>query len=223
MPWLASASLLLTSCKDAEKPRYEATPEKPKLGYVNPRYLDDIEIDQDTTTLRIDETALLVIDVQPEYCDPRKERGNDETDHIAHVIDSLAPIFRKAGMTPINVFMNKDKNAEEIQFYRYRPDKGDTFIAKKTDSPFQSSAIDDTLQVHKKQKLLLMGFNLVACVMHTALDAKFYGYDVYVVIDATGNDNKNLSAGENVDKNLRYMQQEGIHFIRSGDAINRLK
>ena len=57
--------------------------------------------------------ALLVIDVQKEFCDPAGRRGNGETEEISGRIQSIVPAFRKAGVPVYAVYFSR--NGEKIR------------------------------------------------------------------------------------------------------------
>lgn len=167
------------------------------------------------------ETALLVIDVQEEFCDPNKGRGNRETRQVSKKIKDLIPEFRKAGIpTYVIYFSYTEKQPDKIDFYMFKPDKTDVLIAKDADSAFQGSDIKKILDEHKRTKLLACGFNLNACVYSTVMDARRNGFDVCVLRDLTGNDNEN-DRSRTAEK-IKKMRGEGITFKNSDDILQTL-
>jgi nicotinamidase-related amidase len=152
--------------------------------------------------------ALVIIDVQKKYCDPKGKRGNRETGQIAKRIQKLAPQFRKAGI-PVYVvyFADKPQKEQSIDFYEFRPETGDILIRKDMDSAFQGSEIKTVLQQHGRRRLLTCGFNLNACVCSTVMDAIGEGFDVRLLLDLTGNVNENDSS--NARKYVRKMKRKG--------------
>jgi len=168
------------------------------------------------------ELALLVIDVQEEFCDPQKGRGNDETAAVSKRIKSLIPEFRKAGVpTYVIYFSYQEKKPHEIDFYMFHPDKQDVLIAKNADSAFAGSDIRQVLDAHKRTKLLACGFNLNACVFSTVMDARKNGFDVCVMRDLTGNDNCNDR--NETDNKIKTMTKEGITFSDSATILKALQ
>lgn len=168
------------------------------------------------------ETALLVIDVQEEFCDPKKGRGNRETRQVSKKIKDLIPEFRKAGIpTYVIYFSYVEKQPDKIDFYMFQPDKEDVLIAKDADSAFEGSNIKKILEEHKRTKLLACGFNLNACVYSTVMDARKNGFDVCVLRDLTGNDNEN-DRSKTAEK-IKNMRGKGITFKTSDDILQRLK
>jgi len=85
--------------------------------------------------------ALLVIDVQQEFCDPQGARGNKETREVSQRIRRLVPAFRKAGV-PVYViyFADDPKKTQDVDFYEFRPRQGD-FVLRKMTNPLSRAAI----------------------------------------------------------------------------------
>jgi len=166
--------------------------------------------------------ALLAIDVQKEFCDPKGGRGNAETAEISKRIQSLVPEFRKAGI-PVYVvyFGSKKKNAADIDFYEFAPQADDVLVAKNDDSAFQGSNIKELLQKNKKKLLLTCGFNLSACVMSTVMDAITEGFEVCLLRDLTGNDNSPGNQ-KNIRRHLKHMRNKGVTIEQSGKVLELL-
>lgn len=153
--------------------------------------------------------ALLVIDVQGKYCDPKGRRGNKETHSISKRIKRLTPEFRKAGI-PIYViyFSDRPKKPKDIDFYEFKPETGDILVAKDMDSAFQGSNIKDILQQHGRKRLLACGFNLNACVFKTVVDGCGEGFDIRLLRDLSGNDREN--DGSNARSYVKKMKRKGV-------------
>jgi len=140
-------------------------------------------------------TALLVIDTQREFCDPKHphKRGNEETVTVSERIQSLVPEFRKANIPVYAVYSsrNGERPAADIDFYKFAPRKEDILVAKDTDSAFWGSDIKEILEHDDKKLLLVCGFNQAACVLSTVVDARDLGFKVCLLEDLVGNDNRN--------------------------------
>lgn len=66
------------------------------------------------------------------------------------------------------------------------------------------------LNQYKKNQLILIGIEAHVCVLQTALEMKYAGKDVYVVVDAVSSRNEmDLKYG------LKRMKQEGVHLVTS--------
>ena len=165
------------------------------------------------------EVALLVIDVQKEYCDPQGSRGTAETAEISKRIQSLAPEFRKAGIPVYAVYFSRKekKDASEIDFYEFTPQPDDVLVAKNRNSAFEGSNIKELLEKDKKKLLLICGFNLNACVRSTVLDARKAGFEVCLLRDLTGNDNNNSSRW--AEDHLADMRDKGVTIEQSEKVL----
>lgn len=148
------------------------------------------------------DTALLVVDVQKEYCSPWRPRGNDETRAVTARILETVPQFRRAGVAVYPIYMMNvptyhlaDYAAQYprgVDRYRFRPARQDTVILKNRNSLFfDRPDVTARLRDDGRQVLLVAGFNLNACVFETAMDARKAGFSVQVLRDLCGNDNHN--------------------------------
>jgi nicotinamidase-related amidase len=171
------------------------------------------------------DVALLVIDVQKEFCDPKRffGRGNAETAEVSKRIQSLVPEFRKAGIPVYAVYFSREekKNAADIDFYEFTPHPDDTLVAKNQDSAFEGSNIKKILLEDKRKTLLTCGFNLNACVKSTVLDALIEGFDVCLLRDLVGNDNENDCSP--AEGHLADMRDMGVMIEKSDTILARLR
>jgi len=164
------------------------------------------------------EIALLVIDVQEQFCDPA-QRGNKQTVKISERIQSLVPEFRKANIPVYAIYYSAqgEKPAEQVDFYKFTPDKDDIIVAKDGDSAFMSSNIMGMLDKQSRKLLLVCGFNEAACVKRTVLDARSAGFQVCVLSDLTGNDNNN--SGAEYQDDARYAMKRAGTVRASSQAV----
>ncbi|MDE1152742.1 MAG: cysteine hydrolase [Micavibrio sp.] len=176
---------------------------------------DDIELASSSNI------ALLVIDVQKEFCDPTGRRGNQQTAEVSRRIGSLVPEFRKAGIPVYMVyFSHGEKKIKDIDFYEVKPEKSDVLVAKNRDSAFRGSNIETLLQKAGHRKLLTCGFNLNACVYSTVLDARSNGFQVTLLRDLVGNDKNNDD--RYTDGCIQEMKEKGIQFTQSSEVLQAL-
>jgi nicotinamidase-related amidase len=166
--------------------------------------------------------ALVIIDVQKKYCDPKGRRGNSETHNISKRIQRLAPQFRKAGI-PVYVvyFADKPQKLTKIDFHEFKPETSDILIQKDMDSAFQGSDIKNILQQHGRKRLLACGFNLNACVCSTVLDGCAEGFDIRLLRDLTGNDSDN--DGSNARKYVKKMKKKGVIISNASRELKKLR
>lgn len=171
------------------------------------------------------DVALMVIDVQKQFCDPQTnyKRGSFETNLIATNIQDASTAFRKASIPVYAVhFGTKAKTAAEVDFHHFAPTPKDTLISKITNSAFEgpNNQTNKTLSDDGRKLLLMCGFNLSACVMTTAIDAVTYGYDVCVLEDLTGNDGSNRHCNKAID--IQIMKDSGVTFASSAEALRAI-
>jgi nicotinamidase-related amidase len=163
------------------------------------------------------ETAVLLVDVQKRYCDPRGKRGNVLTDSVSMKIALTAAAYRAMGLPVYVIHTGKPPwLGGRPGFHHFRPDpRQDILVRKVTDSGFQSGTLAAQLKADGRKKLLVCGFNLSACVKLTALDARAAGYDVKLIRDLCGNDSWNDAP----DAAVRYMKASGIRTVRSISVV----
>lgn len=183
----------------------------------------NLDVDYSAAAHLPGDIALLVIDVQKEFCDPAGHRGNKITERTSKRIKELVPEFRKAGVPVYAVyFSERPLKKEDIDFYQFEPENSDALIAKNANSAFQGSEIEDILRKHNRKTLLTCGFNLDACVHYTAIDARKLGFDVQVIRDLSGNGKTN-SHGKKATKYIREMIKQGVEITTSRKALERLQ
>ena len=172
------------------------------------------------------EVALLVIDVQKEFCDPKERRGTKQTKAVSKHIRSIVPQFRKAGIPVYAVYNSPDgeRKPSDIDFYKFAPGPNDVVIAKNGDSAFKNSNIGDILKKDHKKLLLICGFNLSVCVAKTALDARASGFEVCLLRDLTADDYfcSDIKYNTYTDAALREMQQQGVVIAPSKKILKYL-
>lgn len=136
------------------------------------------------------DTALLVIDVQKEFCYPGGRRGTQETDKVAGRIASIVPEFRAAGIPVYAVYWTQrpKQGPHTAGFYRFLPEPKDIFFGKTSNSAFADGSLSVTLRQKGHSNLLVCGFNLAACVQDTVLDGNRLGFKTFLLSDLTGDD-----------------------------------
>ncbi|MDP8003647.1 MAG: cysteine hydrolase family protein [Caldisphaera sp.] len=77
------------------------------------------------------------------------------------------------------------KNSEGNKIYdEIKPSEKDYVLEKHTYSGFYETSLDYLLRTLRIDTLFLIGLNADICVRHTAADAFFRGYNIFVVRDA---------------------------------------
>ena len=153
-----------------------------------------------------------IIDVQREFCDPEHsaQRGTNETVRVAEHIANVAPEFRQAHIPTYMVYFarNRAESPDEAcgGLFKVTMDDGDTPVAKNENSAFEGSDISDKLKKDGIKTLLVSGFNTNACVKETVMDALSEGFNVWLLEDCLGNDNRNT---DNAERNIKDMTDKG--------------
>jgi nicotinamidase-related amidase len=169
--------------------------------------------------------ALVLIDVQKEFCDNTLFRGNIDTENTSKRIASLTPLFRAANLPVYSIYTSYRKmEPDKIDFHHYEFNASDILIRKTHNSAFRGSG-DPFAKILKKSKhknLLVMGFNATACVSETVEDAQDAGLNCTILTDCISND-----SGCSSDLSSGYLQQlalsKGLKFAPSSYALNALE
>lgn len=190
------------------------------LKYMSPAEQAKMKI---SYTLKPEETALLVIDVQSLYADPKRD-GTKATDKIADRIKSIMPAFRKAGVPVYVVYFAQNAyrphTPAQMELYKIEPTGEDKLVAKEQNSAFKGSRIAELLRADNCKLLLTCGFNYSACVYETVMDGRNQGFDVAVLRDLTENDRRNEHS--EYWKYTKKMAKEGVFFPAAADVLKKL-
>lgn len=152
--------------------------------------------------------ALLVVDVQNDYCHPEGALGAagfdlSAIDRMVDVIEDLSIGARGHGVpvvylrathserTDTGAWRRKSKHSMAMcregswgaEFYRVRPQEGDPVVTKHRYSGFIGTNLEQVLRVLQRSTLVLTGTATNVCVESTARDACMLDYDVVVVSD----------------------------------------
>jgi nicotinamidase-related amidase len=175
----------------------------------------------------LEDVALLVVDVQEQFCGYDGGRllkeGTKKSEKIARDIGSIIPAFRAAGVPVYAIYFKNgmDTPPENVDFHHFQFDpERDTPVQKRHNSAFDYTNLDRLLKESGKKQLLVLGFNLRACVCETVIDGREKKYDVFLLRDLTGNGRD--VAGDDGEA-LEWMAQEGTHIVQSASVLKRLK
>jgi nicotinamidase-related amidase len=146
-------------------------------------------------------TALMIVDMQAQYCSPWSRRGNRETRDAAARIMRAVPQFRAAGIPLYPVYLADAPDAwmaqvraqhpQGLDHYKFHPARHDRVVLKNRNTAFYDGTLAPRLRGDGIGTVLVCGFNLNACVRATACDAAAAGFDVRLLEDLCGNDNDN--------------------------------
>jgi nicotinamidase-related amidase len=176
--------------------------------------------------------ALLVIDMQKEFCKAgtiynalfADRRGNQETEAVTKHTAPIIKEFRQSSLPIYSIYYAEaPKNPWLINFYGYKYNNKDTLIHKSTNSAFKTSSNNfaEKLEAAGHKNLLIAGFNTNACVRETINHAQKLGFNTWLMLDCTGNDNNNCSPA--VTANLLELHSHGMQFTSSAIALDHVK
>ncbi|WP_167752756.1 cysteine hydrolase family protein [Pusillimonas caeni] len=162
-----------------------------------------------------DRMALLVIDLQNDFCSPDgylAQRRGYKVDHVKGVLPNIRLLIRqaRAAGTPIvwirshydfkyinEAFMAKRgeegcclENTWGADFYEEHPAEGDIIVDKHSFSGFHGTNLDDILRQHGVKTLIVTGVATNVCVDSTLRDGFFRGYHIVLVGDAVGSNSQ---------------------------------
>jgi nicotinamidase-related amidase len=170
--------------------------------------------------------ALLVIDVQKEFCDPADKQGcgNAETAIVSGRIRDAVPAFRELEI-PVYIFYVPFEGAKKAHLYKLKRRRGDTVIAKRANSAFTGGNLKDILERDGRESLLVCGFNQVACIKETVTAACSLGFQVCLMEDLTGNGkytNVDIEPHLVADAS-REMENAGVITASSKEVLSHLR
>lgn len=162
--------------------------------------------------LSADWAALLVVDVQNDFCHQDGFFGKlgmdmNAVQNAARRIAKLLPIARRAGVPVIFVTMEHDSLTNSsawihrypslradacvaktwgAELYEVQPAKGEPVVVKHRYSPFVGSNIDFLLRARERKSLLVTGVATNVCVESVLRDGFMRDYHVVLVEDCAG-------------------------------------
>lgn len=183
--------------------------------------------DADGTLRRFDaakgEIALVVIDVQREFCDPANwaHRGNQTTQDVATAIAAAMPQFEDAGVPARIVYSARAPlPPAQVDLYKVRASNPDDLTCKFNNSAFAGTQLAAKLEHQGAKLLLFSGFNTSACIMDTirSMPGQF---TACVLEDLTGNDEDASRFGRSLPA-LQQMHSDGVHLATSTSLLAAL-
>jgi nicotinamidase-related amidase len=171
--------------------------------------------------------VLIVIDVQEAFNHPRwGKRNNPEAEgNVAKLLDK----WRGARRPVIHIQHSNPKpeslfNGTGLEIkLEAKPQPGEPVLTKSVNSAFIGTDLQERLQSMKAQKVVLVGLTTDHCVATTARMAGNFGFDTYVVSDATatfertGTRGQHYTAEEMHDTALTSLNGEFAKIVASVD------
>lgn len=191
-------------------------------------------------------SALVVIDVQNDYCHPDGALGAagfdlSTIDPMVDVIEGLMVTARAAGIpvvflraehsehTDTPAWKRKSKHSLPIcregswgaEFYRVGPAEGDPVVTKHRYSGFIRTELEQVLGALERSTLVMTGTATNVCVESTARDACMLDYDVVVVSDGVAATDPEAHRGtlQNLDRFFGHVVDSA--FVTEAWAVSR--
>lgn len=164
------------------------------------------------THLGIDRTALLVVDVQNDFCHPNGAlaRAGKDVSHIQRMIPRLLDFIQEARRAGLPIIYLKTENdswtrhralvSQQLasrretpcpagswgaEFYRVAPARDERVIVKRRYSGFVNTDLDLILRARGIRTLIMTGVASNVCVESTARDGFMRGYSIVFLSDCT--------------------------------------
>jgi len=160
----------------------------------------------------VDRPALILMDIQKAFDNIAYwggQRNNDNAETNAGELlkiwrDNKLPIFHiKHCSSNPNSLLNETNEGNEFKDI-VAPIDGEAIIKKNVSSAFIGTDLKDRLDSEKISKLVVVGLTTDHCVSTTVRMANNFGYDVFVVSDATATFNNKGLDGQNYSADLMH-------------------
>jgi len=159
---------------------------------------------------RSDKPALILIDIQKAFDNLQYwggQRNNPEAENNAGELLKLwrnkkLPVFHIKHCSSIRTSLLNELNAGNEFKDIVKPIDGEPIIKKNVNSAFIGTDLKERLDNEKISKLVIVGLTTDHCVSTTARMAGNFGYDTFVVSDATATFNKKGVDGQNYSAEL---------------------
>jgi nicotinamidase-related amidase len=157
-----------------------------------------------------DKPALLLIDIQKAFDNLEYwggQRNNPEAENNAAELLKLwrsnkLPIFHIQHCSSIKTSLLNETNAGNEFKDIVKPIDGEPIIKKNVNSAFIGTDLKERLDYQNISKLVIVGLTTDHCVSTTTRMAGNFGYDTFVVSDATATFNKKGIDGQNYSAEL---------------------
>jgi len=184
-----------------------------------------------------DHPALLLIDIQKGMDDIDYwggERNNPGAEKNAARLlkfwrDNQLPVFHiQHCSTNPKSRLAEGQPGHEIKEI-VKPDAGEPLIKKNVNSAFIGTDLKEQLDKNKISKLVIVGLTTEHCVSTTTRMAGNFGYDTYLVSDATAAFNKTTADGKKFsaqiihDTAVAMLENEFATIVKTEELINELE
>jgi ureidoacrylate peracid hydrolase len=192
-----------------------------------------------TKLVEPEKTALIVVDVQNDYCHPKGSLGSagadvSSVDPAVRNIEKLIEASRKIGVAVIFVrnwheswtdsqqWLTRKTSTTRAaiarswgaEFYRVSPLEGEPIVNKYRYSGFVGTTLDQALSTLKRETVIMTGIATNVCVESTARQAVFLDYKLVFTSDGTA-----TSDGEAIQKATLHNMSRHFGLVASTDEI----
>ncbi|MDD4369451.1 MAG: cysteine hydrolase [Oscillospiraceae bacterium] len=189
----------------------------------------------------MERTALLIIDMQNDFCLPGAPFAVKGARSVAPQIKKVLDAGRSCGLPIFHIIRHYRADGSDVETTRYqtfiekggaliegtagaeiiaelRPVKGEYIVIKQRWSAFFQTELDILLRRLKVSRIVVTGVQTPNCIRATVWDANSLGYQVTVLTDGTGAMSPAVHQA-----NLFDMQNIGIQLITAGEFTTYLQ
>lgn len=185
-------------------------------------------------------TALLIIDMQNDFCLPGAPFEVAGAGGVIPFIQKALVACRENGMPIVHIFRHYRADGSDVEITRYdkfmqagggcvegtegakiieqlKPVSGDYLVVKQRWSAFFQTELDGLLRRLGVEQVVIAGVQTPNCIRGTVWDANSLDYEVIVLTDGTGAETKAVHQG-----NLLDMKNVGIKLMTTAEFISLL-
>jgi len=143
------------------------------------------------------------------------DKAHEKDIPVIHVIDQHFPVDHELKIWGEHALIGS-KEASIVE--ELRPSSKDYVLYKRSYSGFRDTGLDMLLRDLGVDTVVLTGIHTHICVLHTAWDAFYYGYNIVIVKDAVAAFSK-----EDHEYALKYMEKiYGAKLVESTELIKMI-
>ncbi|MBR1369825.1 isochorismatase [Methanocalculus chunghsingensis] len=183
----------------------------------------------------MENTALLIIDMQNDFVGPGAPLRVAGADGIIGPITTILNRFREMNLPVIHLLRVHRPGGADVEYFRrdlftktpfavagtkgaevidlLRPLPGEHILSKTRMSGFFGTDLDLLLRSLGVKTIIVVGIQTPNCIRTTVFDAMAFGYETYLVSDATAAANEEIHLA-----NIRDMAAIGVRILTTGDC-----
>ncbi|MEM2024751.1 MAG: isochorismatase family cysteine hydrolase [Desulfurococcaceae archaeon] len=143
------------------------------------------------------------------------EKARSKNIPVIYLLDRHYPFDREVNLWGLHAMVG-DSEAEVVD--ELKPSSGDLVLYKRSYTGFRDTGLEGILRDLGRDTVVLTGIHTHICVLHTAIDAYYAGFNVVVVKDAVA-----AFSQEDHDYAIKYMEKIlGAKLIDTTEALAQL-